>query len=165
MSLFKWLGLGDGTNTNKFNINKAVDSQGMDFDFYKSLGLNKKDFMDSIDYEKSNMTNPNANSGGLFSSLYNEKDGLNFDALGQIASFAGDLMGAFTGWKQLGLAKDAFLHQKGVDQANIANQIAALSSQMKDTNANRAYTAQIEGKDPNLLSADFTTLGGGKVSV
>lgn len=74
-----------------------------------------------------------------------------FGALGSIAQGAGALMQGYTGFKQLGIAKDQLAFQKDVFAKNWANQVATTNSQLRDRqNARRGASSSYQDTDGYL---------------
>lgn len=77
------------------------------------------------------------------------------DEWAELGGFATDLIGAYTNWKGLGLAEDAFAHQMRLDKTNMANQVASMQDTLRQRN-DRQAAAMGRSADP---IPTFRTLG------
>lgn len=89
-----------------------------------------------------NVTNPSAGGEdpkGFFSKNFKNQDGsLNFGNLGQGVDMLGNLAGAYLALQQIGIAKDAFQHNKALDLANLSNSAKLAQHRLDLQNERRA---------------------------
>lgn len=84
------------------------------------------------------------------------------DNWAKIGGFVNNLAGAYTNWQGLGLAKDAFAHQKALDKVNVGNQVESVTGQINDLNAarnRRAANNGISQDQVHNVTTNFSTLG------
>ena len=122
--------------------------------------FNIDEFLSSLNsFSDGNNSNaPSVNGGGnSFFSADNVNTGLT--SLAQ-------LLGAFSGMKQLDLAKDQFKFQKGAFQTNLANQANLTNSQLSDRQDMRNRDAALSGNTGAFQStADYLNQFGAKSTV
>ena len=77
------------------------------------------------------------------------------DTWTDLANMGAQAVGAYTNWQGLGLAKDVFAHQKGLDQTNMFNQVALLKDEIGGRNQRRASAMGTQVQN----TPQFQTLG------
>ena len=132
-------------------LNAAIpDQQGVGAGIWgQGLGVDP-----TLGGASANLSNGVASYGGAGTPPASTGFGLNtntFSALGSIAQGAGALVQGYTGFKQLGIAKDQLAFQKDVFAKNWANQVATTNSQLRDRqNARRGASSSYQGTDEYL---------------
>ncbi len=122
-------------------------------------GSNDNNYLNAPEASSFNSGNNNSPGGFDIGSMDNWAQG---------ASALSNIMGAYFGMKQYGLAKKGLNHQIGLDNANFNNQYTSLTNQLTDLRERRRLDSSTgnTGYDPkNFGSLDYQNLAANQRSI